>query len=632
MVLIKRYIFLFFLLIPLVLGACSGESDPPSLFSSPESPDIVETVRPTPVPQRILSICLGEEPDSLFLYGDLSKSAQMIRQAIYDSPVDSVDFSQSSQLLDPLPFLENGLVQIKQVEVFPGENIADAKGDRTILANGVVYRPAGCDKDECWEEFDEQEAVLLDQVEITYKIRDGLTWSDGTPLTTADSIFSYLLATEVYGFSGPQKVRFTSSYEVLENGDILWKGVPGYQGIYAYEDMFFSPLPEHLWFNLTREELLTSAQTTQQPIGWGPFKIIEWVRGDHITLTRNDHYHGISKNFPVFDSLVFRFVDGGEEALAGFYSGECQIVANEPGLISFQSELLTDQGKNLLKIHQIAGSAWEQLSFGIDSLGSDPSLFSTAELRSIASQCVDREQIASSRLDAGEVVDDFYYPGDPRIDDQENVDSYQPVEAGITLRDLGWVDEDGDPLTPRISDGVNGLIDGTPLQVTLLAAGEGDIPFTVEMISEGLTSCGFKVDIEMLPAAEMLEFGPDGPVFGRNFDLAYFSWAVGHYQLCRLFTTSEIPGLYPEHPKGWGGVNAPGYSNPDFDDYCRDAHTNLPDSGVNLEAHTQMGTIFKEEKPVLPLFFRVDLLISDPDLEGLSDGNYLPFWNIEELH
>ena len=73
----------------------------------------------------------------------------------------------------------------------------------------------------------------------------------------------------------------------------------------------------------------------------------------------------------------------------------------------------------------------------------------------------------SNRLDAEGVVDDFYFPGDNRLLPRENTISYQPAQAGLMLRDLGWLDQDGDPLTPRTAEGVEGVPDGS-----LLVAGQ----------------------------------------------------------------------------------------------------------------------------------------------------------------
>jgi len=631
MVLKRSFLVFSLILFILILGACSAASEGSQLFSPKKSQVTESAPLPTPAPPRVLSICLGEEPSSLFLYGDLSTSANIIRQAIYDNPADQVNFQQSSVILEQIPSLENELVSIAEVEVYPGDRMVDARGNIIILASGVTYRASGCTNSECWQVYENQESITLDQVEIVYLIETGLAWADGAPLTPADSIFSFQVARQIFGFSGPAKTRFTSTYELTDEDEISWKGLPGFKGIYDYPDFFFPPLPEHLWSNFSREEFLTSTQTTQKPLAWGAYQVIDWVRGDHITLEKNENYHAYSNEVPAFDSLVFRFVDGGEEALAAFSSGECQIILNEPGLLDYQADLITDQNNGRLKLYIVGGSAWEQLSFGIGTRNPGTSLLNDKDLRQAAAQCIDRERISTSRLDAGQVVDDFFLPGDPRIDPLESIISFQPTQAGLNLRDLGWIDHDGDPATPRLAEGVVGVQDGTALQLTLLASGTGETPLTVDLIRTGLSGCGIGVDIQLLPPAELLTPGPDGPIFGRKFDLAFFSWAPGHYQRCRLFTTDEIPGLYPEYSKGWGGVNATGYSNNDFDLACGLANTNLPDSTETRQAFDQIRAIFQADLPALSLFFRNNIIVATPDLEGLENGIYTQFWNIESI-
>ncbi|NQS91013.1 MAG: hypothetical protein HQ574_01275 [Chloroflexi bacterium] len=623
MVLKQKY-FLAVLLI-LTLTACAVDR---SILQIPlqEDKGPHSTVIPAPEPKRILSICLGEEPDSLFIYGDQSTSANIIRQAIYDGPVDQVNFQPISTILEDIPSRENELVNLSQIEVYPGDQIIDARSNLTILGNGVVFSPSGCDSEDCWESFENQPSIFLDQVEIIYPVRSGIIWSDGTPLKASDSIFSHRIASLIYGSGGPGKLRYTSNYELMESGEISWKGLPGYRGLYSYTDFFFSPLPEHLWQYLGREELLTSYQSVQRPIGWGAYTIQEWIPGDHLTLVANDTYH-LTPSY--FDSLVFRFVEGGVEALAAYMAGECQIVANVSDLNEYQSDLKSLEREGQLNIQYVEGKAWEQLSFGISSRDGKLTLLGNPILRQAMAGCIDRERIAGSRLDAGSIVDDFFLPGFPLVEEIESDYSYLPIESGLILKDLGWTDHDGDPATPRISEGVEGIPDGRVLLFTLLAAETASPSTTVEIIQESLGSCGIGVDIQYLPASELLAPGPEGPVFGRDFDLAYFAWAAGSYQPCRLFLSDEIPGLYPEYPKGWGGVNAPGYSNQNFDLACRAVFTNLPDSVENLNALADIQSIFREELPALPLFFRKDLIIVHPDLTGIESGIFPLFWNVE---
>lgn len=632
MVLKSKYFLSIILLFLILLSACKEEGIQALEIPQPSREDELSGLVLSPAPERTLSICLGDEPDSLFLYGDQSSSANIIRQAIYDSPVDEVDFQYSSSLLEEIPSQLNGLVAVVPVEVFPGERIVDSKGNITILASGVEYRPADCSTPDCLETYQNQSPVIFDQVEIRFQIKSGITWANGNQLTAADSEFSFWTAKELYGSRGPRSIRYTASYEAVDERTIIWKGVPGFLGIYSYPEYFFSPLPQHLLADLTIEEMLTSDSTTRQPLSWGPYRITDWVLGDHITLLKNENYHLNSDGLPIYDALVFRFVDSGEEALAAFFSGECEIVANEPGLFDFLPELLIREQEGGGRINFIEGKAWEQISFGINSLDSKRILLEDSRTRQAIAQCINREAISEERRDAGSVIESFFIPGDPRVDAQSAGNPYQPEVAMDLLEQVGWIDHDQNPDSTRIAQGIKDVKDGTLFQLILLAAGVTDIPSSVLLIQQDLQYCGIEIQIEILPASELLAHGPEGPVFGRQFDLALFAWAAGPYQYCRLFMTDEIPGIYPEYQKGWGGVNAPGFSSDDFDAACGLVLTNLPDSLVAQDAVERLISTFEDGLPVVPLFFRRQVILTRPELTGFENGTYDFLWNIESVH
>jgi peptide/nickel transport system substrate-binding protein len=631
MVLRERFVLTIFLVLVIGLAACSPEGL--STLKLPDEDQVgpEPTSYPSPVPPTVLSICLGREPESLFLYGDLSESAEIIRQAIYDGPIDLVDFQFQPIILEELPSQENGLVSLNQVEVFPGQRIVDVRGNRPVLASGVEFRPAGCSSSECWEIYEDQPSIFLDQVSVRFLIMDDITWSDGVPVTPEDSLFSYQAAIDLYGSKGPAKLRYAADYQVLEEGEIQWTGLPGYLGIYDYAELFFSPLPGHLWANYSQEELLTSPQTTLYPLGWGPYRSLEWIKGDHITLARNELYHLAEEGWPAFDYLVFRFVEDGQEALAAYTSGECDLVANTPDLVSYLPEIRSLEEREELNLLTVNLPAWEQVSFGIDSLDRSRRLLSDSQVRKAIAMCIDRETIATRRNDVGTIADNLYHPQDPHFYSLDSPLAYQPAEAEDILESLGWIDHDQDSSTPRRAEGVEGVSWGTTLQLSLLVPGaEGGSP-TAEMIKDQLALCGAEVEIAYLPAGEMLAPGPVGPVFGRQFDLALFSWTTGNFHLCQIFQTYEIPGMHPTFPKGWGGTNAPGYSNPDFDQACNAALTNLPDSAHTQEAVKEMQILFADQLPVLPLFYRQEVILYHPNLEGLGPGFFPPLANIERI-
>ena len=632
MVLNRHQIIGLGLLLAVLVTGCSGEDHQALQFSSELEAEITPIPLDEPAVENILSICLGDEPSSLFIYGDLSTSANIIRQAIYDGPIDEVDFQSSSPLLTEIPSLENGLVSMTPVGVLPGEWMVNANGNPTLLASGVVYKPSGCLGEDCYEVFQDQSSITLDQLEIRFPLKDGISWSDGTALTVEDSLFSYQVAESIYGTSsGPGKIRYNADYQLLNENTLRWIGLPGFSSVISYGEYFFSPLPKHVLEKVPGEELLVNEKLNLRPLGWGPYRVTEWVAGDHISLEKNENYHRSGEGLPTYDGLVFRFVTSGEEALAAFYAGECQIAANSAGLVDLLPTLMDGVEEGKLNLSYIEGTAWEQISFGINSLDQGRTALQDPRLRQAITMCLNREKIKTLRGDAGEVVESFFFPEDPRIEVGELVYPYQP-EAGANLLDeIGWIDHDGDPATPRLSEDVENVADQNELRLNLLAPGEGDIPQTVSRIQEDLAGCGIAVDAVMLPANELLAPGPDGPVFGRQFDLALFAWAVGPYQRCQLFLSNEIPGNYPEYGKGWGGVNATGYSNYAYDSTCQEIMMNLPDYEGSQFALERLSELFIQDLPVLPLFFRRDVVLSTPDVQISGSGYIPPLWDIEDF-
>ena len=627
---LKRRPFFPFIILTITLAACAVEPQPQLTVPPIEEKTQISTPAPTlEPPVNMLSVCIGAEPSSLFLYGDASPSAQAIRQAIYDNPVNVLGVGVDPVILTQFPSQANGSVTILPVEVQPGTDVVDASGNLTYLTSGVEYRPAGCFSPECAQIYSGAGSVMVDQVVVRFELLENLRWSDGVPLTAADSVYSYQVAKALFSQFAPRSLRFTQTYWALDDQKIEWRGVPGYQGISAYTDHFFTPLPKHAWGVFTLNELLTTPNTTQRPLGWGPYVLDEWKVGDHISLHKNPHYFKATENFPYFDHISFRFVEGSEDALAAFLSGECDVVGGVEGLINDLDTLQGLEQEGELRVIFKEGLAWEQAAFGISSLDAQAgNLFQEQKTRQAIAKCVDREAVARGVGAAGQVANS-YLPRAHPLNDLGNVYAFAPQEASRMLEEAGWVDGDQNPATPRLAAGVPGVADGVPLAFTYYVAGDA-VPVAAEIIRDSLAQCGVEVTLVVQDAETLLAPGPEGTVFGRQFEMAQFAWSFGGESLCRLFMSSEIPGLYPEYSKGWGGGNAPGYSNPNFDAACNLALTSLPDAEETIQAHRAALAIFAEDVPVLPLYFRREVVLVKPGIVGPETGEFPLFWNLEE--
>ncbi|MEW6718759.1 MAG: ABC transporter substrate-binding protein, partial [Chloroflexota bacterium] len=216
-----------------------------------ETVEVIKVVTPTPEPAgpRTLVICQGQEPETLYTYGGAMLAMSHVLEAIFDGPIDSGSFAYQPVILQKLPSLADGDAVIQAVTVAAGDTIVDADLNVATLEEGVKYLPSGCATAECAVEYAGGE-VTMDQMVVTFQYLEGLLWSDGTPITTADSLYAFNLASDPDTPVGKYAIQRTASYEALDDITIQWTGLPGYRDS-TYFLNIWGPLPEHVWGQYT---------------------------------------------------------------------------------------------------------------------------------------------------------------------------------------------------------------------------------------------------------------------------------------------------------------------------------------------------------------------------------------------
>ncbi len=248
--------------------------------------------------------------------------------------------------------------------------------------------------------------------------------------------------------------------------------------------------------------------------------------------------------------------------------------------------------------------------------------------------CIDRQKIADNLFLGHSFVPDTYtLSAHPLANPEVRGYEYDPLSASELLTAIGWLDHDNDPTTSRVAQGVSGVQDGTQFEVNYLTTPDEERQRSAQVVQESLAACGIQANVITQDWERMLAPGPEGPVFGRNFDMAQFGWTTSLIPPCFLFLSDEIPGPYPDFPNSWGGVNAPGYSNPDFDESCTVALSTLAESPDYQKAHYQAQAIFVQDLPSIPLYTHLNVVVTRPDMCAVipdaSSKNAL--WNLEEF-
>jgi peptide/nickel transport system substrate-binding protein len=649
----------------MLLAACQPAAEAPANNGGEveveETPQVVEVEEEEPMEEEMveqtLVICIGQEPDSLYFYGSDMLAASQVREAIWDGGAGLADggfddrsFSYQPVIIEKMPSLADGDAVINTVTVTEGDTVADVDSNPITLEAGVTVKPAGCNAADCAVEYEGGD-LEVDQMVVTFSLVPGLMWSDGTPVTAADSVYSFNLNADPDTPEGKYNTDRTASYEALDDSTLVWTGLPGYLDA-TYFINVWTPAPEHVWGQFTALELVEAEESARLPMGYGPYVIEEWVSGESLTLSKNPNYFRAEEGLPYFDNLVYRVVGEDSNAnIAAILAGECDIVDQTSHLDDQIPYLLELQNAGQVQATLVTGTVWEHADYAVKPVSYDdgydptvdrPDFFGDVRTRRALAMCMDRQAVVDTVMFGQSIVlDTFLPPQHPLFND--SVTSYAfDVEAGSAmLEEVGWVDGDGDGV--REAAGVEGIPDGTPLEFSYWTTNAEQRQKATQILAQTMAECGIKVNLEYWEPSEYFADGPEGPIFGRRYDIGQFAWLTGVEPPCDLYISDEIVGPVGETPAwdfagasgfcGWGCSNNTGYSSAEYDAVCKAAISSLPGQASYDENHLKAQEIFAEDLPVVPLYLRLKLAATRPDMCGfvMDPTANSEMWNIEEF-
>ncbi len=600
-----------------------------------------ETLAPlfTPTPAtRELTVCLGEEPNTLYPFGGPNAAARSVLAAVYDGPIDMVGYEYQPVILSQIPSLANGDAQISRVSVQPGSQVVDADGNLVLLESGVKVRPAGCRADNCVIKYDGVSPIEMDQVIVTFRMRGDVTWSDGTPLTADDSVYAYTLASDPSAIANTYLIDRTQTYEVADAQTVQWWGKPGFMDA-TYFTNFFAPAPKQAWNQFSADQLDTIDISSRAPMGWGAYIIQEWAAGDHIKLTKNPYYFRATDGYPKFDTLTFRFIADPNTALSELVAGRCDIL--DPTVrLDGQAALLQEmQAGEQAQTFFASGMTIEWLGLGITPATYDDGyetvnakdrqdIFGDPRTRQGIAYCLDRQKVVNTVLFSLTTVPTTYIPPEhPLYDKNIAPIPFDPTLGISLLEQAGWRDLDGDPATPRQAVTVKNVAPGTSLLLNYYTTTATQRRQVVDILTQSLAQCGIGLNVQYFSQNDLYAPGPDGPLFGRRFDLIEYAMGVnGIEPPCEWFTSEEIPSA----GNSWIGTNVTGYKNTEYDAICSAARLALPDEPAYADSYRQTENIFSSDLPAIPLYYRLRVAAARPDVCHFDlDPSANPMWNIE---
>ncbi|HMQ31125.1 MAG TPA: peptide ABC transporter substrate-binding protein [Chloroflexaceae bacterium] len=565
-----------------VTGATSGPmatvGPEPTALSTPEAP-IIDSGG--------VRIGLLADPGDLLPYHTDSadeRATAPISELIFPAPLLAVGYTYTTTgVLERVPTVENGDVTVGQVDVF-----LDQTGAITTTTTDVITQ--------------------VQQISVIFRWNPDLTWSDGAPLTAADSVFAYELARRAgLGQETRSKLDLLERYEQVDEHTTRAVLKPDYTDP-AYLTTFFTPLPRHLLEGGDPAEL-RSGQFALLPVGYGPYAVARRDQGS-LRLERNPHYAGPTG--PI-ETVSFIFRDNLDLLRSSVAGGSLDVAALDQPLPEDLAAIRADGDAGALQVGAVASPIWEHLDFNLDV----PALQDLRVRRAIA-QAINREAMVAELLGGyGAVLDSWIVPGQwaAAPTDQLTRYPYSPDEARRLLDEAGIVDGDGDGLREA---------SGQPLTLSLVTTQASPLRLAAaQRIRDDLAAIGVGLSLQEVPTGGL--YSPEGPLFRRTFQMALFAWIASPDP--RGWERWSCAGV-PSASNGWTGNNFPGWCFFEADRAIRLATTSL-DRTEREAAYLRQQQLFTQELPVLPLFQRVDLVLASPTLEGVTADPTAPFtWNI----
>ncbi|MBC8162885.1 MAG: peptide ABC transporter substrate-binding protein [Roseiflexaceae bacterium] len=529
---------------------------------------------------------LTEQPDTLTPYqltATDQRRAAPVSELLFPSPVLTHNYAYTTTgVLQSLPTLDNGGAEMRLADVF-----LDPSGQITTTTTQVITQ--------------------VDQLVVTFRWNPELAWSDGRPLTAADSVFAY-----EYERANPPsaesavKLAQVSTYTAIDDHTTQAVLQLDYIGP-TYFLNYWTPLPRHLLEQASAEQW---QEYLRAPIGYGPY-MIEQREPGAIRMVQNPHYFGTP---PANVRLDVLFGQDLNLLRANLSNGNLDLIYSDRPQTETIDTLDRDAQEGLLKVGHALWPGWEHIDYNLDV----PMLQDIRLRRAIAygtNRLAMTEQLMGAHVSP---LDSWVLPFQPEAApaDQLSRYEYNPDQARALLDEMGYADLDG--------DGIRASPDGLTLTLQLLTT--ADSPLRAEVarrFSADMRAIG--IAIETTEASSTDLFAPEGPLYQRQFELALYSWkAEPNANGLSLWNCNAVPSL----ENNFQGENFAGWCFRDADMAIRRGATTL-DLNERKAQYLRQQQIWTQELPGLPLFQRLSTVALAPGVIGPEADTFAPItWNV----
>jgi ABC-type transport system substrate-binding protein len=287
-------------------------------------------------------IALSSEPDTLWSLTSAFAQTAMINQLISTAGATTYNYDYQAVDLTQLPTLENGGATNETVEVNAGDLVWTVDGEAAELAPGVEVTNAEGEN----VTFDGQ-PITMNKLTVTFEYVEGITWEDGEPLKQADwELGNRINCDPESGATSYSLCESRENVEVLSDTSYRITYLPGAQwpeyfvyGIGAYPSHQVLSDGRRL-ADVPASEWSTLPEIAETPLSTGPYRIVEWQKGQRLVLEANPNYF---KGEVPIKNLTVLFIPDSTQAVSQLLTGEVDLL--EQGTIAAEAQTIIEAGE-----------------------------------------------------------------------------------------------------------------------------------------------------------------------------------------------------------------------------------------------------------------------------------------------
>lgn len=478
--------------------------------------------------------------------------------------------------------------------------------------------------------------VSADLTSITWRLRDDILWSDGTPLTSDDVVFTaeYCMHPEggcaqLANFSGVREAEATGTHSVkitfegptpFPYGPFVGAETPVIQAA-QFADCLGAAAP-----NCTEQNF--------GPIGTGPFRVVEFRPNDVISMEANPNYREPDK--PAFATLTLK--GGGDAAAAGravMETGEFDYAWNlqlAPDVIAEMEKRgrgrpVAGFGTTVERIMVNLSDPDPNLPEGERSTTRHPHPFlADINVRKALSMAIDRELLVeigygkSGRPTCNVIPAPEIY----RSSANDGCLVQDIAGANALLDEAGWVDSDGNGIRDR---------DGVELRVLYQTSTNAVRQDFQVLIKQWWSEIGVSTELRNIDASVFFGSDPGSPDTYQKFyaDLQMYANNFSGTDPQSYLANWLCPDI-PRPETQWQGSNIPRYCNSGYDALHREL-TQTAQTSERARIARELNDMLMQEMVMIPLVHRGSLAAHANSLGGVRLNVWdSSLWNVADWY